>query len=567
MAFDGAFLHTALAELNIASNSHVEKIYQPSKDELLIHLRKKGFSGKLLISARSSGGRLNITDLTLQNPQTPPMFCMLARKIFSPSRFIGVRQKGLERVAELEFEAVNELGDITRPKIICEFIGGCNIILVDENYRILDALNRSDITAPRLIMSGAKYEYPDNRGKLDILRVDISEIINAVSQKNGEVSSALLDVLEGVSPLVCREICLLSFGDTNKTIEGADLSKLILPLQFIKNSIENSPRYTVLYDNEKPKDFSFIDINQYGNTYLKRHFDSAFIMLDEFYKERDFAARMKAQSASLIKTVNNLLVRANKRMNLRIKDLEATKDRETLRIYGELIKANIHKIHTGDTRAKVENYYDESLSRIIIKLDASLSPANNAAKYFKEYKKKCAASQSLVRLIDCDKEEISYLESVQDSLSRAKSTEDISEIRQELSNYGYIKLPKTANKKGVSPKIEEHLSVEGYRILVGHNNIQNDNITTRLAEKSDMWFHTKDIHGAHIVVKSGGKELSEETILFAAKLAAENSKAKNSSNVPVDYTQIKYVKKPAGAKAGMVIYTNNKTVYVTPWEK
>lgn len=568
MAFDGAFLHTLLRELNTASGARVEKIYQPSRDELLIHLKSKDFSGKLLIVARSGSGRIGFTGAVFENPAVPPMFCMLARKVFSSARFTGAVQKGLERIVELNFETVNELGDLIKPKIICEFISGSlNIILCDENGKILDAVNRSDVTASRLIMPGCKYEYPENRGKLDLRDSTADEITEAVREKGTEVSAALLSVIDGVSPLVCREICLSAFGRTDAAAEDVDLSKLNSSLQNLCKSIFETCEYTALYENGTPKDFSFIDISQYGSTYGKKRFDSGSEMLEAFYAERDRAARLKKQSGDLLKTVNNLINRTRRRMNLRIKDLEATKDRETLRINGELIKANIHNVKAGDTKASVKNFYDENLSEVTIPLDPALSPAANAARYFKEYKKKCAASVSLVSLIEADKRETEYLDSVLYSLEEANGISDISDIREELAAAGYIKRQSAGKRKKSAPSAEEHTSAEGYRILVGHNNLQNDYITTRLADKNDTWFHAKNIHGSHVIVKNAGGNISEETLLFAARLAVENSRAKNSSNVPVDYTPVKFVKKPAGSKAGMVIYTTNKTVYVTPREK
>ena len=568
MAFDGAFLHTLLETLNSASGSHTEKIYQPSRDELVIYLKKKDFSGKLFITARNGSARINFTKSSFENPQSPPMFCMLARKIFLPSRFIGATQKGLERVIELNFEAVNELGDTVRPKIICEFIGGSsNIILADENGRIYDAVNRTDITASRLIMPGSTYEYPQNRGKLNILETNAESIIDILKEKNCEISSALGSVLDGLSPLVCREICFRAFGSTDVLTNDCDLSGLIPVLSRIKDNIERSPEYTALYENGVPKEFSFIDIKQYGSIYENRVFESADQMLDEFYFERDLKARIKKQNGDIIKTVNNLLNRTLKRTNIRIKELEETKDREKLRIYGELIKANIHLIKPGDSEITVQNFYDENLVPILIKLDPSKNPSANAARYFKDYKKSCAKSVNLAELIEKDKLETEYLDSVLEALERAKTSEDINGIREELVEAGYIKSKTSNKKKKQAPKIEEYTSKEGYKILVGRNNIQNDYITTRLADKNDTWFHTKNIHGSHIIVKNGGKDISDETLEFASKLAAKNSRAKNSANVPVDYTAVKYVKKPAGAKPGMVIYTTNKTLFVTPLEE
>ncbi len=566
MAFDGAFLHTLIPELKRAELSHVEKIYQPSKDELVIHLKKKDFSAKLHIAVRGGAGRIGFTNAQFENPSSPPMFCMLARKIFSGARFVSAKQQGLERIIELEFSTVDEMGDTVTPKIICEFIGGSNnIVFTDENGRIYDALNRSDITANRIIMPGAKYIYPQPQGKLNILEEDIENIISAVKETGGEVSGALLSVLDGFSPLVCREISFKAFGSVDADAKSVDLDLLKSPLEMFRNTLISAHEYTALYENGVPKDFSFVDINQYGSIYEKKRFLSGSQLLEAFYLERDRAARLKKQSGDIFKTVNNLLSRAKRRMSLRKKDLENTKNRDELRISGELIKANIHLINAGDNYCEVQNFYDENLKTVKIKLDPALSPALNAAKYFKEYKKSCAAFSSLGDLIESDLKEIDYLDSVLESLERAISTADIEGIRSELIEGGYIK-EKRKTSKSSSAIIEQHISPEGYKIFVGHNNIQNDYITTRLADKNDMWFHTKNIHGSHVVVKCGGRDLSEETVIFAARLAAKNSRAKNSSNVPVDYTPVKYIKKPTGAKAGMVIYTTNKTVFVTPWE-
>ncbi|MBR4910228.1 MAG: NFACT family protein [Clostridia bacterium] len=568
MAFDGAFLHTLLPELNKAAGARVEKIYQPSREELVLHLKRKDFSEKLLIAAHSTGGRICFTDAAFENPAVPPMFCMLARKIYSSARFLRAVQPGLERVLELHFEAVNEMGDPITPKIVCEFIGGAgNVILTDENNKIYDAIHRSEITAARLVMPGAVYCYPENRGKLDILTADSNTVIAAVREKGGEVSAALLSVCDGLSPMVCRELCLSAFGSIEAQASDVELDKLISPLESLKERINGSPEYTVLLENGALRDYCFTDVFQYGAAYQKKPFDSGSKMLDFFYSERDKAQRLKKQSGDLIRAANTVLARVRRRMNLRIKDLEAANDREKYRIYGELIKANMHLIKTGDTSASVPNFYEEDMPYIQIKLDPQLTPASNAARYFKEYKKMCAASRSLGELIESDKREADYLGSVLYSLESASCAADIAGIRDELAASGYIRAQKAPGKKNAAPRIEEHISPEGFKILVGHNNYQNDYITTRLSDKNDTWFHTKNIHGSHVLLKNGGAPVSDNTVLLAAKLAAANSRAKNSSNVPVDYTPVKYVKKPAGAKAGMVIYTRNKTVYVTPWEE
>ena len=557
MAFDGGFLYTVTRELQEAVDCHVEKIYQPARDVLVLSLRKKGFAKKLVLSAASGTARVHFTEQKYDNPDTPPMFCMLARKIFSSAKIVEVAQKGLERVLEFTFDATNEMGDRISPKIVCELItGSSNIILVSQDGKIYDAVHRSDIEADRLIVSGATYKYPDSQNKVNIISADIEAALNKISiVKKEDLSQALLQSLEGVSPLVCRELALIE--DSVENI-----------LQKLKHSLHQSEYIMLCKHDGAPVDFCYMPVTQYSGLYNTKKYDSPSTLLDAFYFERENAARIHKASTNITKLLSNLISRANRRMAVRQKELAENSNREDLRINGELLKANLYAIKQGSSVARVQNYYDENLSLIEIPLDVALTPAQNAAKYFKDYKKSCAAVQSLGTLIENDKQEIQYLESVQESLTRCKTIADIAEIREELSSGGYIKqTAKKQPRKKQQANFEEYTSREGYRILVGKNNTQNDYITCCLASKGDMWFHTKNIHGSHVVVLCGGEELSDETVVFAASLAAKNSKAANSANVPVDYTPIKYVKKPNGAKAGMVIYTTNKTVFVDPYNK
>ncbi|MBQ6884557.1 MAG: NFACT family protein [Clostridia bacterium] len=557
MAFDGGFLYTVTRELQEAVDCHVEKIYQPARDVLVLSLRKKGFAKKLVLSAASGTARVHFTEQKYDNPDTPPMFCMLARKIFSSAKIVEVAQKGLERVLEFTFDATNEMGDRISPKIVCELItGSSNIILVSQDGKIYDAVHRSDIEADRLIVSGATYKYPDSQNKVNIISADIEAALNKISiVKKEDLSQALLQSLEGVSPLVCRELALIE--DSVENI-----------LQKLKHSLHQSEYIMLCKHDGAPVDFCYMPVTQYSGLYNTKKYDSPSKLLDAFYFERENAARIHKASTNITKLLSNLISRANRRMAVRQKELAENSNREDLRINGELLKANLYAIKQGSSVARVQNYYDENLSLIEIPLDVALTPAQNAAKYFKDYKKSCAAVQSLGTLIENDKQEIQYLESVQESLTRCKTIADIAEIREELSSGGYIKqTAKKQPRKKQQANFEEYTSREGYRILVGKNNTQNDYITCCLASKGDMWFHTKNIHGSHVVVLCGGEELSDETVVFAASLAAKNSKAANSANVPVDYTPIKYVKKPNGAKAGMVIYTTNKTVFVDPYNK
>ncbi len=545
MALDGAFLYKLKEELKTAIDCHIDKIYQPSHDELVFSLRKKGFSKKLLISAKSGAQRIHFTESKYENPTTPPMFCMLMRKYLSASRLINIIQPDLERVLILVFSTSNEMGDIVEIRLVCELIGGkANIILVNFDGKIIEALRHSNIEAGgRLILPTATYTLPERPQKLNPLALTAKEIL-----KVAEVSS-LLSATDGFSPLICREI------ETNEA-----------SLENILNSLKNKNTPIMLYNpNGDMLDFSYTEINQYGNGYKNKCFESFSVLLDEFYNEKENAARINTAARDIIKLLNNLKSRAEKRLALRLNDLKKCENRETLRIYGELLKANLYNIEKGTSVAHVPNYYSENMEIISIPLDITLSPANNANKYFKEYKKTYTAEQTLKELTEKDAQEIVYIESVLDSIDRADTLSDITQIREELTESGYIKSGITRKKNTANHnQFKQYTSIEGYKILVGKNNRQNDYLTTELASKTDLWFHVKNIPGSHVIVFSDGNKISDETILQAAILAAENSKAKDSSNVAVDYTPIKYVKKPNKAKPGMVIYSTNKTVYVTP---
>ncbi len=563
MAFDGAFLYKTVNELKEAVDTHVDKIYQPSRDELVFLLRKKGFSKKLLISARQGSARIHFTENKYENPVVPPNFCMLLRKHLSAARLIDITQPSFERITELLFSATNELGDIVILKLVCEFISGsANVILVQENGKIIDALKRSDVeTAKRLLLSGAVYEYPPAQEKISPLSGDIKSVCNKISSE-GDISKQLLSNIDGFSPLVCREIEYKASITGNSDFN----SSLLLAMGNVIDDIKvHSKPFLILNSEGEPFDFSYTEINQYSNGYTLKKLDSFSALLDSFYSQRDNLARIKSSARDIIKLVTNLKARTEKKLSLRLCELKNCENRDTLRIWGELLKANLHRIAQGSNFALVQNYYDENMAEIKIPLNPALSPARNAEKYFKDYKKTYTAEQTLKALTENDKNEIIYFDSVLDNISRCSSLTELSEIKEELVDAGYLKRVSTPKKqKNKTYTFKEYISEEGYKIIVGKNNTQNDYITTKLASKNDMWFHVKNIAGSHVVVFCGGEAISDKTIIYAAGLAAQNSKAANSAQVPVDYTPIKFVKKPTGAKPGMVIYTTNKTVYVTP---
>ena len=556
MAFDGGFLNKVLGELNEALDSHIDKIYQPSRDELVLLLRKKGFAKRLYINVKTGSVRLHFTESRPENPAVPPNFCMLLRKYISSAKLVKITQPSLERVAEFYFSASNEMGDIENYRLVCEMIGAkANVILLRENGRIVDALKHSDVeTAKRYILPNAVYEYPEKEEKLNPIE-NRSEILKDLSKDTPDLAKKLLSRVEGFSPLICREIEYkaqsLGLGMAFDLC-SADLKENLVPV-------------IVLKPDGSPLDYSYTKIEQYGAGYNLKVCDSFSALLDEFYLEKDNLSRINNAARDIVKLIKNLKDRTTRRLALRLEELKKCENRETFRIYGELIKANLYKLKSGDSEAEVENYYDENLSVIKIPLNPALSPSKNADRYFKEYKKTYTAAEALTKFTEEDRLELVYFDSVLESIERCSSVLEISEIREELYDGGYIKRPlQKGAKRKETPRPLEFTSNEGYKILVGKNNTQNDYLTTKFASKNDLWFHTKDIPGSHVVVLCDGKEVSDDTVLFAATLAAKNSKAKESSQVPVDYTPIKFVKKPKGAKAGMVIYTTNKTVYVDP---
>lgn len=551
MAFDGAFLHKITQELSVAIGCHVDKIYQPSRDELVLTLRKKGFVERLLITAKSGNARLHFTANKYENPENPPMFCMLMRKYLNAARLVDIMQPDLERVAVLTFSSSNEMGDIVEIKLVCELIGNkANIILVNENGRIIDSLRHSDIeSGGRLILPNAVYEFPERQNKLNPLTTDVSDIIKRAEE------TSYLKTVDGFSPLICREI-----EESENPKER--FSEILYDLKTAYNPV------LILDNNNLPFDFTFTDIKQYGSSFKTEKFESFSALLDGFYTKKETVSRINSSAKDIIKLINNLKNRTEKKISLRLLDLEKCKNRETLRVYGELIKANLYSIKNGSEFAEVVNYYDSELKTVKIPLNPAISPSANANKYFKDYKKSYTAEQTLTALTKKDRQELAYFDAVLDSINRSSTLSDLQEIREELEETGYIKKTQGKRKKNNSNSaFKEYTSLEGYRILVGKNNKQNDLITTQIASKLDLWFHTKDIAGSHVLVMSGGKEVSDQTVLQAATLAAKNSKAAASSKVAVDYTPVKFVKKPNGAKPGMVIYTTNKTIFVNPTEE
>ncbi len=575
MAFDGAFLRLIKNEIESkALSCRVDKVFMPSRNVIVLMLRSKTFSGKLLISADPSGSRIQFTKTEMENPAVPPMLCMLLRKKLVGAKLVSLRQDGLERIIYLDFDATNEMGDSVKLSLICELMGRrSNIILCDENKRVIDAIRKTDLSDQvRVIMHGVKYSLPPKSNGVDITTLTPDEYIFHVKrQSKRELSSALLNAFDGLSPLICREVAYYvsptsdCFADElSPTME----KRLIEKLTEIRGLITQSNCVpTVISDKDgNPKEFTFTPIHQYGPSYNNIGFETLSDVLDNFYKEKDQKSAIQAQSQELLKVLTNISSRVARKAELRKKDLKKTENREELRKYGELIKANIGIIKPGVPHCEVVDYYSENCDTIKIKLDPALSPAQNAAKYFKDYRKYCTAAGMLLELIAESERELKYLDSVFDELSRAKTTRELNEIKNELIDQGYVKT-RTNTKV---PKLKalpylKFVTAEGYTILAGRNNKQNDVLTLKDSKPYDMWFHTKDIPGSHVIVKSMGETIPDSVLNTAAIIAATLSKA-GSGNVaiPVDYCYVKKVKKPSGSPLGMVIYDNYNTAYVCP---
>lgn len=566
MALDGIFLRLLSLESKSLVDMRIEKIYQPSRDELVLLLRSVGKAERLLISAKSGFSRIALIRETPDNPADPPTFCKLLRKYIGGAKIVDVCQHGLDRTVFIKLSTYNEMGDLVHPFLAVElFTGRSNIILCEESGRIIDAIHRSDIeSGSRLIQPGAKYEEMPPQDKLDPFVTPAEIMAEAVIGSKKPLGSTFVSAISGVSPLISRELAHKTGLDPDLPAELSQKGKIVSVLSEFKEIIKSAHRPTLLLADGETKDFTYMPINQYGDTVTCGTADSYYSLLEDYYSLRDKASRLKTAAADLSKLLSNIKSRTERRLASRLTELEQSRDREQLRVFGELLKANIYAIPKGADSITVQNYYDPELKNITIPLNPALSPQANAAKYFKDYKKAHTAEQTLSSLVQKDREELAYIESVGDSLSRAESLKDISEIREELAVVGYIFRLKAPKKQSSVSQPKEYTDQNGFRIAVGRNNRENDLLTLKTAGKEDIWLHTKDIPGSHVIIFTEGREVPEETLIFAARLAAKNSKASSGANVPVDATMVKYVKKPSGAKPGMVIYTHNRTFFVTP---
>lgn len=573
MALDGIFLHFLKQEIEReALGARVEKVSQPSKEELVLSLRNRTGAYKLLLSVRSNSPRVHFTKYAPDNPQTPPMLCMLLRKTLVGAVLTGLRQAGLDRVLFLDFDASNEIGDRVHPSLCIEIMARhSNIILLDENGTVIDAVKRIDAakSSVREILPGVPYELPPAQDKVNLLQEDARAAYERVlPEGEARLSAALLHSLQGVSPIVCRELANRAAGE-DLLVSSLSLAQKSILLQeleaLLKRVRGGSPEPEMVLDQEgKPVDFAFLPVGQYGSLMHVRAYPELSALLDDFYTERDRAERTKQRAQDLFRLLTSTMERITRRLNAQRAELAASEDREELRIRAELINAYQYTLEKGAPFYDVENYYDEN--RILrIPADPALTPARNAQKYYKEYRKAQTAQRVLTEQIATGEQELQYIESVFDALSRSQSERELAEIREELAAGGYLKRRRSAKQK--APKAlppMEFCTDDGFSILVGRNNVQNDKLSLKMAAKNDLWLHTKNIPGSHVILVTGGREPSGEALVQAAQLAAWFSRARESSSVPVDYTPVRMLRKPQGARPGKVIYDTYRTLSVRP---
>ena len=576
MPLDAVCLRAVVQELEPSvMNARVDKIYQPARDEIILALRGKEGAVKLLLTANPAHPRLQLTSVFRDNPATPPMFCMLLRKHLSGARIVSVTQPPMERVVDLELEALDELGVRAPRHLILEAMGRrANLILTGPDGRMVDCLRRVDaeMNQERQVLPGLFYHLPPTQEKRDPLtveRADFDALLENAPEEQ-KLADFLLDHFAGLSPLICRELAYRLTGDVDgRRFETTDAEFADLFFRWMDFIRQGGLKPWLLLKDDKPKDFTYCPITQYGAAMTVRQEECFSAMLDGFYGERETAERIRQRGSDLIKAVTNLRNRAARKLENQRKELAEAEDRELLRLRGELITANLYAMQKGMRELICQNYYDPDCAEVKIPLDPLLTPQQNAAGYYKRYNKAKTAEKMLTEQIAKGETDLDYLDSVLQMITLSEGDRDLQEIRQELMDNGYLrqhkrKMTAKGKQKVVHAKPMEFRSTAGLTILVGKNNSQNDRLTLKDADKRDLWLHVQKLHGSHVILKTGGTEPDPQSLTEAAMLAAYFSQGKDSGQVPVDYTPVRVVKKPAGAKPGFVVYNTYNTLYVTP---
>ena len=564
MPLDALCLTAVAGEVRAAvQGGKIDKIYQPTRDEVVLYIRGPAGNVRLLLSANPGHPRAHLTERNRENPEQPPMFCMLLRKHLQGARILELNQPPLERILDFRLETLDELGDRVERRLVLEAMGrSANLLLLDGEGRIVDCTRRVDgdlAKGQRQLLPGLFYRQPPAVDKLNPFTLSPEELRLVLANPLGKAwDKLLLDSFTGLSPLVARELAFRA---------GDDSEKLAAELEKLGKSVEENHFTPYLLVREgKPVDFTFLPVLQYGPETESIPRESFSALLDDFFSDRESAERVRQRGQDLVKSVTSARDRTARKLGNQARELEATKNRERLRELGDILTSNLHLMEKGMSTFRTMDFYDPEGGEVDIPLDPLLTPQQNAAKYYKEYNKAKTAEEMLTIQIEKGEKELEYLNSVLENIALAEGEKDLQEIRQELTETGYLRRPKTAAKraKKVSGKPMEFRSSSGLRISVGKNNSQNDLLTTKLAYKSDIWLHTQKIHGSHVILWLEGGEADARSLTEAAQLAAYFSQARDGSKVPVDYTPVKYVKKPAGARPGMVVYTTYQTAVVEP---
>lgn len=550
----------------------VDKVQQPARDQVVLTLRGK----RLLLNAGANAPRIQLTEVARDNPAEPPMFCMLLRKHLVGARVAEIIQPPLERLVRLELDITDDFGQPGRRTLVLEAMGRrSNLILLDGEGRIIDCMRRvdADMSAQRQVLPGLYYQPPASVGRLPVTEETEDGFREKLSAANPErqLDAFLLDSYFGISPLMARELAFRTAGETDGRIFGLDdagAARFWAEIQgFAKAVQENSFTPICLKKEGRPVEFACLPIAQYGDAMETERCGSFSELLDAFYEARERQERARQRGADLLRTATTARDRLRRKLAVQEKDYAATQDRDGLRICGDLITANLYRMERGQSRLTCENFYDENCASVTIQLDPLLTPQQNAAKYYKRYTKAKTAEKYLREQMDIARRDLEYLESVLEEIEHAETEQDFIDIRGELKDAGFLrKQGKSKKEMKRTAKPREFRTTSGFRVLVGRNNRQNDKLTLKDADHRDLWLHTQKIHGSHVILCTGGQAVDDDAIVEAAKLAAYYSRARESGNVPVDYTMVKNVKKPAGARPGMVVYSTCRTVNVTPDE-
>lgn len=542
------------------TGARIDKIQQPEHTMLILSVRAAGENLKLLISAGSGSARIHFTNASFENPAEPPMFCMLLRKHLVGARILSVIQPEGERLVSLDIEGRDELGFVNSRKLVIELIGrSANVILVDAEGRISDCMRRMDFAgdALRRMLPGMIYRLPPKQNKRAFLETDLDTLRSMVSRADTDIPADkwLLDSFSGLSPLICRELSYRC---------GGDYSRLPSMLEAFRDAIcagDTAPY--IIYENESPRDFSFMQITQYGAAARCVRCESFSELLDSFYSRRDRMEQQRRRSHELTKSVRTVRDRTARKLAGQTEELKRTQTRDEVRKSAELITANIYRMKKGDTELECEDYYREGCPTVRIALDLLKTPQQNAAALYKEYNKLKAAKEHLTVLIEQGSAQLDYLNSVLELLESAETEKDLSDIRRELTETGYLKQRKAAKPDRMRAQAPRRfISDDGFEILAGRSNLQNDELTTKLGRRTDYWLHTQRVHGSHVIIRCDGQEPPETTIFQAAVIAVYYSQARSGGKTPVDYTMLRFVKKPSGAMPGKVIYTDYRTLSV-----